>query len=570
MEFTTYIQPRPTRIQEWLSNSFFLTSFRITYSTDCNSTYLLIHTSNLLQSALLLSSSHPFGDIKMAQKHQHCSSYCETMNMEDMPTLPTSPCKRRQEMRLSEESEGMMSIHEYLAKADAYRVGAPETLRPMPLLNLQLSQNSPLPAQLDYIQSKVVEIFASHEVSYSCIDIVSRTTVGGGQAAAQETVLVTCRQDTTRSWGEVARQCARFFFEQGFPQLQIEIVHLEKFFLPFEHPLRDDHPVLRDWNWETVGKEVTKTMRYHLTGLWNAIGVYNYGRTLATAVPTIVVTVDQGAIADWSSMTKILVQILSRYGMGYLQVEFTPGQVSLPDGKTIPRIIPVENLPRQPVVGASIGIHHDTGAGTLGGFVVLTKGNQRLYCGLTTHHVVRPSDKLLAARHNQNGIKPGQPDQSTATTIVYPAQDDLMETIEYHQKVLDHAQRDIAKAQAEINSGLDSRHNQATVTWGTTVIDQEVLTLQHLQTLQQSPILGKVIASSGKHLRPNGSLLDWALINITNQAAFTPNFGYAHPGMKQARFMASATTPIFALGDMKAGAWYSKKRENLWHNRGNG
>ncbi len=100
-------------------------------------------------------------------------------------------------------------------------------------------------------------------------------------------------------------------------------------------------------------------------------------------------------------------------------------------------------------------IQNAAGSGILSVYTVLREGAKCIYCGLTNHHMVRPSDEVLEAPHKQNGIKIGQIDQATAILMSYPCHDDLRLTVKSAESDLNRYQRQLVEVQNQINDGLD-------------------------------------------------------------------------------------------------------------------
>ncbi|KAI9711416.1 MAG: hypothetical protein M1812_007161 [Candelaria pacifica] len=478
---------------------------------------------------------------------------------EEPSTPPDSPRKRRRQNRFSEENAGEKPINAFLAEVDSYRRGAPDIPRLMPLFNVPIKEGSQFITRSDELRQATIEVLDRYEIPYTSIGGYNRTTGDGEKREAKETIVVYALQDSTASWGPAAQECAGLYKVKGFPQLQIEILHPEKFHIAHKHPFPDTHQILEKWDWATVGQAVLAAVRQHLSSLWCSVGVYYYGKTLETSNPTLLITVDENATADWVATGSVLEKILDEHqigqAVGLLQVEFKPGYISLAEGQ----VMALDDLPPQAAVGSSIGIENEEDGGTMGGYVVLRKGNERIYCALTTHHVVLPSDPALEKRHDDKGITIGQTDQSTATTIVYPCKSDLEATASNARLILNDAQSELAKVQKEINEGLDSRQNQLKVFICNRDINLQQPILARCQALRQQPVLGKVIASSGKRLpMPDGSLMDWALIRLANQS-FNSNSGYLVDQRMGFRFRLDPNLPIIETGDLELQGVYAKK-----------
>ncbi len=476
---------------------------------------------------------------------------------EESPTAPDFPRQRRRQLKTSKERAGIKSLNDYLASIDGFRVGAPDVLRPLPLFPIPIQglQESPFVKRQRELTAATIEILAKHMIDWNSIGGYNRRSRGEGDGDPKETIVVFISDDPTYSWSAAAQDCTATFAAMGLPWVQIEILHLGKSYLAYKYPFPKEHRLLQDWSWDTVGKAILAAVEYHLSGLWWSVGVYYYGKTAELSNPTLLITVDRDATADWSTTCLALERILDEHhigpGTGCLEVEFTPGSIPLAAEKHLS----LGDIPLHPSAGASIGVQNEKGSmGTMGGYVVLQKGEERIYCGLTTHHIVRPSEEVLAARFDRDGIKIGEADQSTAMLMSYPCHDDSRLTVEEAESTLDIVQRTLGEAQSQINDGLDSRENQHRIIISNSQINRIQPLLASCRILNQQPRLERVIASSGKRQLQDKSLMDWALIRMADQT-ITPNFGFS---LLDFRYM-GPTVPIIAIGELTFEETYAKK-----------
>ncbi|KAI9716522.1 MAG: hypothetical protein M1812_005253 [Candelaria pacifica] len=261
----------------------------------------------------------------MAYEQERSSS---SMSGQDpIPTPPSSPRKRRQALRSSEDTEGTMTISEYLAKSDPYRYGCPMTPRPMPLIGINIPKGSPILLVGEKLRDNVKSIVNAHGIFWRSIGLENRTTARQDDVAV-ETFVVLTLDVNNESWRKAGRECVEMFEQCGFPSLQFEILNPKKCYIPYMFNFPRTHPVITAWSRDTVGEDITAKVKSLLTNKWCVIGVCMYGRTEDTASPTLLITVRQGAFADWFSIYKSLQSVLTEYHIDGLDVDFTPGFVA--------------------------------------------------------------------------------------------------------------------------------------------------------------------------------------------------------------------------------------------------
>lgn len=191
--------------------------------------------------------------------------------------------------------------------------------------------------------------------------------------------------------------------------------------MPAMFPLLPTDNAIRCY--ETVRWTLIRQISADLRRSWNAVSVFNFGRSAGTSRPAVVIVVQPYSQADWRILEHKLLSILG--SSANIAVEFIPGQVCDAGGRNLG-----ETLQASPVLGASIGRAGESGGGTLGGFVTLEGDGVLKHGFLTNHHVVKPSGPPELVRElDQHGFR-GNHD-GTVALIQYLAMADLSVTWEH-------------------------------------------------------------------------------------------------------------------------------------------
>ncbi|OJJ45351.1 hypothetical protein ASPZODRAFT_133998 [Penicilliopsis zonata CBS 506.65] len=287
--------------------------------------------------------------------------------------------------------------------------------------------------------------------------------------------------------------------------VHVEIVNVDLALRPSLFFIPSTHPIVVAY--EQVKHQILELLNKTVKANWQLLSPFNVGQLEAKAQPMIV----------------IAVKPLTSGNLSLLNPSDNPSAVSFID-----RINP--NM--LPEMGLSVGINQDSNAGTLGGFVTLTR-NGKIHRGfLTNYHVVRPSET-----HNQPDNFLEHLDQFGLSFSRPPTRMIQMESL---------ARMDRNATLTEIDESLESSHTtQSEISSG--VQQQELIgavppprilqileqcelqiteLLQAFEVVEDMPIiLGEVLLTSGKTLLGN-KMMDWAFVELSKDVEdkyFRPN-----------------------------------------------
>ena len=157
--------------------------------------------------------------------------------------------------------------------------------------------------------------------------------------------------------------------------------------------IEPDHPLVPLW--APLRDEIEMVLNESPVG-WSALAVYHRRQTIHP-VPwiddtAVVVTATKHNDEHWHILEETIRQICYAHGQDGLRVELIDGWVSR---LASPKSEEVASRQRIPGMGASLYIEGlDWARATLGGYVVLRRVDEAsIRCGLTCHHVLRPTNQ---------------------------------------------------------------------------------------------------------------------------------------------------------------------------------
>jgi hypothetical protein len=282
------------------------------------------------------------------------------------------------------------------------------------------------------------------------------------------------------------------------------------------------------------------------------------GRTEDKADPTVVISAGLNTFADWAQVAFLVMIRLKDHQLKEWKVEFDVGEI-------------VQSLTVEPqrelYNGASIGAKGDPATGSIGGFMVFTRGPSATHrhCAITCHHVATTSDRKSSSFVTPLPLQAVGSTHPAATEMVSPSEQDFAETV----KELS-ARRDIAlKAIAELKTKQTKQDNF--------LIPVDMMRLQgNERTLvtvqekldvirgQQEPF-GKVIATSGFRMNRQRRKMDWALVEVHQPGRFVFNKVWHRDRIfngkdkPETQTEAIGSGPVLSTADARLGGWVCLK-----------
>ena len=499
---------------------------------------------------------------------------------EPLMTPPPSPGKRRRYLRESADTDGEMSLEDYLYRSDPFRSSTFRHPWPLPLMmrepEVELRFDGPRFRSLFPQVLSILDRYSIKETQRTVImRMISKPGFPGGNTEVLTLVLEIDQGLQPKSnWASARNALKEMFSINGFPSVMIEMYDWERAFVPTLYPLKPQDRVIKLY--EAKRPRLLAFIRERLGIRWSAISVFGIGSASGKIRPALTILINPGTRHNWKNLEHGLIEILSDHS---IQVEFLPGNITVaPDGDqgTFRRGKSVlEQLQQYPSMGSSIGKSGQPGSGTMGGTVTLqVKGTTEKIPGiLTNHHVVKPfsaKPEVLDAI-DRRGYGFGIPD--LPTTVQYPSADDMKETKDDFKDVLPHVDGAIRDVKAVLErfamKGQDPPKKQELRL--SAFNNQKKYAQQKKDILGRLPMqVGKVAYSSGEMISANNTILDWAFV----ETAGNPDFHVPNrlPDSNSIRHLASSyktgegnyrvtsDKPRYArvFSEIEKGKWYFK------------
>lgn len=461
-----------------------------------------------------------------------------------LPTPPDSPRKRRNFLRRSEDTEGYLSIEEYLYRCDPYRSTSITEPWPYPVVSQPASPA--IVQKVEACKSAVLNILSEHNfpntrphLNFLVDDITKPGYPLGHQPITVLRLIYLRVESPPKRLGPTKDAVYNLIRQRGILNVHVEIVFLDKCFRPSLFTVDKNDPTVAAY--ANVKYPIMRTVNAKLGTEWNLLGLFNVGLTKAATTRSITVFVNSPTTTP------------------------DPGGLSMADSMREDGV---------PGPGTSIGVLPERGGGTLGLFVKLHMEKKIIKGALTNFHVVRPpscADASTVDRANRFGSSIYTPD-STRVDVSYFAEKDKDATDHALERRIQRFTQTLRKASEEketrevagmrVNQGVLFDINAAQ---GTIASSQRKLAVVRRMPLN----LGKVLVSSGRALLDD-RIADWAIIGLNlepfqgESSNLVNRMPHVTPSQKEYRqpfgqwVVAMEGRPIEAFGDLEAGEWYCK------------
>jgi hypothetical protein len=488
-------------------------------------------------------------------------------------TPPPSPGKRRRYMRESEETDGEMTLEQYLYRSDAYRASSFENPLPFPLKFEEPAPNFRLNGRdIRPLMPEILSILDRNSIKKenTCMSMrkVSKPGYPGGETPLLALVLqINHSLQIRASWPQARDELRRVFCARGLSEVQVEIYDRELVFQPSLLLMKPNHRAIRSYEEKRSRLlEFTETV---LGAQWVAMSVFGFSSGTSKAQPALVIFVKPWTFLSWAEVGTALRNI---WPDPNVLIEFLPGCVDEMAGRAIGH-----RLTQYPEMGASIGQKDKAGEGTLGGFVIHKKGSISRFGSLTNHRVVKPHDDApLIVRDKIDQFGYGSNNPGVVTHIQYPAPADLKASKEDVDDILVNWENEIAEVEASLEKftmkGVaqpERQINRLERAKNSMKLDQG-----HRAYMETLPLqVGKVLCSSGEAISTQKSIIDWAFIESPIPCTFSQRNKLPSadsPGLMQrlsnayklseAPYRCSGDPPEYAdtFGTIEKGKWYFK------------
>lgn len=452
------------------------------------------------------------------------------------PTPPLSPRKRRRFLRDSEESEGEMSLEQYMHSSEIYRSVSVTSPLPLPV---KMETVPALEQKISPLYPEILAIMRRHNLdvnsTFQCGKLSKPNYPRGDVPSNFFSVCLDNSDPNIPPLGPVKDQIVKLF-RQHKVNSHVEVISGRLCHRPSVYFIASTHPLVIAY--ERTKRNIVELLNRTIGKEWRLLCPFNVGSTGAKAQPMIVVLVEPWTRANWFELrAHIMYQLAPHMSTDDFDIEFLPGDLSflINGGQSFDDRLTPNAIPR---MGYSIGIRGDNNAGTLGGFVTLTHDGTVRRGILTNYRVVRPSE---SSRDNAQLIKNLDRYGSSPTRPLYHvirmeslARVDRDATLAYLESTLD--------AMREEKSTLSAKVQEAELIGATpkprlleSIADygsqMDKILPQRAEVERMPHILGEVKFVSGKLFRDR-QVIDWAFVQLSKEAerqCFRPNRMFAIP-----------------------------------------
>ncbi|KAL3468104.1 hypothetical protein BJX64DRAFT_282988 [Aspergillus heterothallicus] len=458
-----------------------------------------------------------------------------------LPTPPNSPRKRRMILRESEDTEGNLSIEEYLVRCDPYRTTTANFAWPYPLRTVPADAS--VIRQLNAHKDEILHVLQEdgfvidEQYLKFRVDDVSKPGYPLGNNS-QVTLRLMFDNDAfvPSRLGPTKDRIARIIHDNGILGVEVEIVFIDKCFRPSLFSVLSHEAAVKVY--DSAKRQILALVKARLGQEWSILSLFKMGLTKRKSTPTITIFVNPHTTHDWADLALQIRLLLPHDDPEALNipVEFIPGRLTSfnpGEGSNAPagNGISFSAEMRQdgiPEAGTSITVLPERGGGSLGPFVTLSLAGKVYRGALTCYHVVRPpyvASAEMVDTANRFGSSPFMPHRTEYDVCYYSPRDveatvsdlrGLIHESKEERKIALEEKEGREVAFARIPQGLHDR----IVVHTKTIAELEA----KLRIASKMPMkLGRTLASSGQTLSDN-KLSDWAFIELEPKA-----FGNNHP-----------------------------------------
>ncbi|CAI7590498.1 unnamed protein product [Penicillium glandicola] len=333
---------------------------------------------------------------------------------------PSSP-QRQRLLRESEDTEGEMSIEQYIYRTNPFRSISFSNPDPRALKKEYLSIEEDPTKDL---HREIHSVLDQHSLPSDSLFHIVKATLNGDQLHLL-CVMISGDSSGLVRLGPIKEDLIQLLRQHNLSQLHVEVIDSDHFYYPALFPISAANGLVMAY--ENSKEEIVRLRRQSLGTQWQLCCPFNVGRDSHSAQPALVIFVKSSTKTNWFQIRDRLVS-----------------QVS-----------PVSDVEFLPEMGHSIGIRGDKNAGTLGGYVELRHDNQTHRGLLTNYHVIRPSPPHeLVEAFDRFGISPLSPiAHQTTITVESLAKTDRDFTIANINSQLDS----LESRKADLTSYIENR-----------------------------------------------------------------------------------------------------------------
>lgn len=333
--------------------------------------------------------------------------------------------------------------------------------------------------------------------------------------------------DPLERWSAARRDIMAVLDDLELSGVEIEIQDPDRYYQPSLFPILPKHPAVAVY--KAVREDLLAQIHNTIGSAWQALSLFNVGRTANVKKPTVVLMVEPLSEYDWSILTASLEAVIGRQqgSIGTrLRVEIMPGTCQqsppAPEEQGMPEISSMSDFNTHPGSGTSIGVFGERGGGTLGGYFILQAPTRSHTGFLTNSHVVAPSASspsgaVLEFDHLGLPYRAGA-DNHGRTRLGYFAGKDIDATLAHGNELVKSLEASITELESEERTyeerGTLTAAKKAKLQAGKEDIWRTIRGIRSkLLAAKTMPIaLGRTILASGRALTTDLKTLDYAFV----------------------------------------------------------
>ena len=271
------------------------------------------------------------------------------------------------------------------------RIGFPQPLPKLPIRLMAITGDKQQLATWKSCQDEAAAIVTEESLDFGEIGVYLRK--GAGDTSPSPTLLISLNSDLDQDSAKSALvTIGHMLHDKGVKDLRVEIADPNAYLEERIFPINNDHPLVKLWPRKI--KHLVLNLLEHVT--LSELGVYRYGYSFHTAVPTITITVKDETYNVKEELKSAIVQVCSSNGAPGMRVAVVFDEVMMgvcDDANDEGSLLGLQSHIMRPGMGHSIGVG-SSDAGSLGGYIVLVDRQTNLQrpAFLTCWHVLRPGD----------------------------------------------------------------------------------------------------------------------------------------------------------------------------------
>ncbi|KAJ9208251.1 hypothetical protein DTO021D3_1049 [Paecilomyces variotii] len=422
---------------------------------------------------------------------------------------PLRDGRRRKNRDSSNDADDSAELPDGLVDED-FRAGGPYLCH-VPVRSVELHRSSPFSSPMDsrglHLVRVISDILRSYDIEPLLLDICGRISTIDPEISPTPTVVVLMEnRPSGNRWIDACRSIRRLLAREGLYQYSVEIANV------------------------------------------NAIDCFRMGykERRDNNPPTVILSVERRSQRNWKILYKSIVHLLNSLGLWSVGVSIGPGAVV----KQVAHPLDLYKTGAQ--AGVSLGVHgsnnnnNNKAAGTFAGWIEIEnpRTNQWEKFGLTCFHCVDPglnfvptADQAQLKNWYINGVRAADNNARRLLHVDQPTEKDITRDLENQRnsvtEILNDATYRRIKNDLDANNFVipppDMRRYEVSVR-RKEEYEKRIQRIQQFMS-QNEHELGHVFSASGYRHEPvttikHSSLttyLDWALIQVRPQRAFTAN-----------------------------------------------